>query len=121
MSLALRISTVLIATVVALACAGAATARTTVIKGHFEYDLDDPSVGTVHFVCKETRVERSALTRETIHCKTTDTSHSSAVIYSPTNLFGGLYPWFSDFTGQESVDFHLVGTPSGNLDGWAIY
>jgi hypothetical protein len=55
-----------------------------------------------------------------VDCVTTDTSLKSAFVFDHAHDFGG-YPWFSDFTGQESTDFHLVGTPTGRLDGWATY
>jgi hypothetical protein len=91
------------------------------MKGHFEYVLFDPQLNRdVQFVCDETRIQFTDGARESIHCKTDDRSNRSAVIFSPQHLFGG-FPWFSDFTGEQSKDFHLVGTPSGNLDGWATY
>jgi hypothetical protein len=106
--------------VLALALPAAASGATTVSNGTFAYDLEDPNVGIVHFVCDEVRAEGSSGARETIHCVTTDTSLKSAFVFDHAHDFGG-YPWFSDFTGQESTDFHLVGTPTGRLDGWATY
>ena len=114
--------TVSVAAGTALAGYGPAVGKATVTKGQFEYDLfDESNQMTFHFSCREQRLENSNQIRETIHCKTTDTTHSSAVIFSPTNLFAGQFFWSSDFTGQTSTDFHLAGTPSGNLDGWATY
>ena len=107
-----------------LATAGAAfgDSGTTVTKGHFEYQLFDESIGMyVNFVCNETRVETGNAVRETIHCMTNDYTHRSAVVFSPSNLIGGQYYWYSDFTGDQSTDFNLAGTPSGNLEGWATY
>ena len=107
-------------TALALVAPPASGAGAVVTKGHFEYDLEDPAIGTVHFSCDEQRVEQGGSARETIHCRTTDTSHKSAVIFDPAHDFGG-FPWFSDFVGEPASDFHLVGTPTGSLDGWATY
>ena len=108
--------------VFALAGPASAGNAPTVIRGHFEYDLFDPDINQlVHFSCDEVRLETTGGARETIHCKTTDTTHKSAVIFSPENLFSGVYPWSSDFTGQEARDWHLTGTPAGTFEGWAIY
>jgi hypothetical protein len=115
----IRFTLGLVATACALACPTGASAAT-VTRGHFEYDLFDPSFGTVHFVCNEVRVASSTGARETIHCITTDDSLKSAFVFDPDHDFGG-FPWFSDFTGEPSTDFHLVGTPLGALHGWATY
>jgi len=96
--------------------------KATVTKGHFEYDLfDESNQMTFHFSCQEQRLANGDGIRETSHCNTNDTTHSSAIIFSPASLFGGQYYWSSDFTGETSKDFHLTGTPSGSLDGWATY
>jgi hypothetical protein len=111
-----------LAAVPATARYGRTAGQATVTKGHFEYDLfDETNQMFFHFSCQEQRLEDRNGIRETIHCKTNDTTHSSAIIFSPANLFGGQYYWSSDFTGETSKDFHLSGTPSGNLDGWATY
>jgi hypothetical protein len=114
----------LLAAAIAVMAAGtppASGAAATPIRAHFEYDLFDPAVGVVHFSCDEVRLLKSEGARESIHCATTDSTHASAIIFTPDgNLFGG-FPWFSDFTGEPAADFHLVGTPSGRLDGWATY
>ena len=108
-----------------LVSAAGASVNKSPVKEHFEYDLVDDSSGTAvtyHFSCDETHaVASDGSASELIHCKTNDTSHKSAVVFTPQNLFGGLYPWFSDFTGEPATDFHIVGTPSGNLEGWATY
>jgi hypothetical protein len=118
MSRSVRIA--LLVLTAALAGAHPAGAATTVVRGTFDYDLEDPSVGIVHFTCHEVRVQSDAGARETIHCVTTDRSLTSAFVFDPAHDFGG-FPWFSDFTGEPSSDFHLVGTPTGLLDGWAVY
>jgi hypothetical protein len=109
--------------VLAAAQAGAA-AKPSVEARHFEYDLTDDSSGTpisYHFSCDETRIEHARGALESILCRTNDRSHATAVVFSPRHLFGGVYPWFSDFTGEPATDFLLVGTPSGLLTGWASY
>ncbi|HEY5277287.1 MAG TPA: hypothetical protein VIK38_12300, partial [Coriobacteriia bacterium] len=111
-----------LACVIALSVTGPAAANTSTVvtKANFAYDLPDPSGGTVHFACHEIRFTLSSGALELIHCKTTVDFGPSAVIFSPEHLFGDS-PWSSDFTGEVASDFRLVGTPSGNLSGWATY
>jgi len=120
---ALAVATTCVAAILVAAQAGFA-APPSVTSRHFEYDLTDDSSGTPitnHFSCDETRFERGGGARESILCRTNDRSHATAVVFSPSHLFGGVYPWYSDFTGEPATDFHLVGTPSGLLTGWASY
>ena len=110
--------------VLATAQTGFAATPPSVDARHFEYDLTDDSSGTAityHFSCDETRIARVRGALELILCRTNDRSHATAVVFSPQHLFGGAYPWFSDFTGEPATDFLLVGTPSGLLTGWASY
>lgn len=106
------------------AAAPAAAAGATITPRHFEYDIVDYHTGvalTFHYSCDEIRFDRGSHALELINCRTNDFTQPKVVVFSSKHLFGGLYPWSSDYTGQPATDFRLVGTPAGRLFGWAYY
>jgi hypothetical protein len=66
--------------------------------------------------CDETQVVNGNQRKETFHCAYTGPPPSRAEEADQTNAF-----WFSDFDGAPTKTFHIMITPSGSFEGWAIY
>ena len=66
--------------------------------------------------CDETQVINKTGRKETFHCAYPGPPPAQAEEADETNAF-----WFSDFDGAPAVTFHIVITPSGTFEGWAIY
>lgn len=87
----------------------------TVTKATFDsYYIDENGV-FYPAVCDETQVINKSKRKETFYCTFTD-AKPAPVIVTEENGF-----WFSDFDGAQAVDFQFVITPSGNMNGWAVY
>ena len=85
---------------------GAQTTRATLPSGWDIYPM----------TCNETQVITKNQRKETFHCAYTGPPPAHTEQADETNAF-----WFSDFDGAPAVKFHIVITPSGSFDGWAIY
>ena len=85
---------------------GAQTTRATLPSGWDIYPM----------TCDETQVINTKQRKETFHCAYTGPPPAHTEQADETNAF-----WFSDFDGAPAVKFHIVITPSGSFDGWAIY
>ena len=85
---------------------GAQTTRATLPSGWDIYPM----------TCDETQVITTNQRKETLHCAYTGPPPAQAEEADETNAF-----WFSDFDGAPAVKFHIVITPSGGFEGWAIY
>ena len=74
--------------------------------------------GTTLFpmTCDETQVITANQRKETFQC-TFDEAAPAPFVCDTSN--GCL--WFSDFDGAEATSTHFVITPSGRVEGWAIY
>ena len=67
--------------------------------------------------CDETQVINGNMRKETFHCGYPFPAPATALVLTPDTAA----TWFSDYDGAFAVNFHIVISPSGNLDGWATY
>ena len=66
--------------------------------------------------CDETQVINGNQRKETFQCTFDAAAPAPFVCDTSVGCF-----WFSDFDGAEATSTHFVITPSGLVEGWAIY
>ena len=72
----------------------------------------------VPMTCDETQVINKNMRKETFHCTYPLPAPAKALVLTPSSPGA---EWFSDYDGVFAVDFHIVISPGGNLEGWATY
>lgn len=83
---------------------------------HVEHRQLDSSWNGVAMTCLETKVVNVHLRKETFHCQLPGVTAARAQVYDETTAF-----WSSDFDGAPATALHIVISPSGSFNGWAVY
>jgi hypothetical protein len=92
-----------------------ADSATTVTHGVFQSGIVDDQGNFFPATCREVQIVNSQLRKETFHCVFT------AGIPARTGPSRSGDLWFSDFDGTQATRTHFVVTPSGGMQGWAVY
>jgi hypothetical protein len=104
----------LLATISALATPANAS-TVTVTHAVLQSGLVDDQGNFFSATCREVQVVTSNQRKETFHCDLTGGIPDRTGPSQPGDI------WFSDFDGTQSTSSHYVVTPSGHIEGWAVY
>ena len=99
----------------ALSASARADSGTTVTHAVLQSGIFDDEGTFFPATCREVQVVTTHQRKETFHCRLT------AGVPSRTGPSGPGDVWFSDFDGTPATRAHWVVTPSGNMEGWAVY
>ena len=99
----------------ALGASARADSGTTVTHAVLQSGLVDEQGNFLPATCREVQVVTAHQRKETFHCRLT------AGVPSRTGPSGPGDVWFSDFDGAQATRSHYVVTPSGNIEGSAVY
>ena len=114
-ALACAVFAVCLAAFGAISAPARADSGTTVTHAVLQSGIVDDQGNFFPATCREVQIVTSAQRRETFHCQLT------AGVPARTGPSGPGDVWFSDFDGTPATSAHLVVTPSGDMEGWAVY
>ena len=99
-----------------LSVTATAQARATVTRATLSSFMVDNEGNFFPTTCRVTQVVNKRQRKETFHCT------FDAAAPSETGVFGpDAASWASDFDGAPARNFQFVITPSGRVNGWAVY